>query len=164
MGAAKAPADTQAKTGRPAANWGTEAAAIDKILSEILGDSTTGTSGVTPAPGTPGATGATGSKAATAATLDEATRSALMDVRKHVMAYAAAMAATPKPDAAAPKQDAAMSPVGTGSPRASPTETPAEQQPPATAEAQPPAATSPLPRRPLRPRSRRSTRKPRAAA
>jgi hypothetical protein len=164
-GAAKAPADTQAKAGRQAANWGTEAAAIDKILSEMLGDSTTGTSGVRPTPGTPGATGATGSKAATAATLDEATRSALMDVRKHVMAYAAAMAEAPKPDAAAPRQDAAMSPSGhspaeqtmspsghsparqttTPSEPASQTALPTEQQPPAAADAQPPAATSTAP-------------------
>jgi hypothetical protein len=95
-------------TARAKANWGTDAAAIDKILANLLGESTTGTTGVTGAPGAAGTTGATAAKA----TLDEATRAALMDVRKHVVAFATGMsgAASPKNDAAAPQSDAPMTP------------------------------------------------------
>ena len=130
--ASKAAGRTASPAARPNVNWGTEAAAIDKILASLLGDSATGTTGVPGAPGAAGTAGATGAKAPA---LDEATRAALMDVRKHVVAYATGMAGAapaPKDDAAAPKSDAPMTP-------SSPSSATPEQQPPAT----PPSAATP---------------------
>lgn len=74
------------------ANWGTEVAAIDKILTEMTAGDVPG------ATGTAGATGTSGnarSKAAAAVSLDEATRAKLTEVRTHITVYATAMAATP---------------------------------------------------------------------
>ena len=140
--------------GKTAANWGTEAAAIDKILGELLGETPAGTAG-TAAPGTTGS-----SKTVTPAALDDATRAALMDVRTHVVAYAAGKAGgapkgdTPKSEAAVtptPSEPAATpTPEATPAPTPEPTQTPApeptpkqEQQPPATPpSAQPPAAAA----------------------
>ena len=88
-----------AATEKKSANWGTEVAAMDKILTSLLVDA--------PATGTPAAattpTGTAGSaanKAATAATLDDASRAKLTEVRTHLTAYAAAMAGAPAPSAA----------------------------------------------------------------
>ena len=127
------PATTPSATPAPATaaksdvNWGTEVAAIDKIITEMLGSETaTGTSA------TPGAAGTTGKAAATVA-LDDAARAKLMEVRTHITAYAAGMsgAATPKTDAPAP------------SPEPTAAATPAEQPPSTTPAAAPsPAATA----------------------
>ena len=110
-------------------NWGTEVAAIDKIITEMLGSETaTGTTA------TPGAAGTSG-KAAAAVALDDATRAKLMEVRTHITAYAAGMsgAATPKTDA----------PAATPEPTTA-AATPAEQPPSTTPAAAPsPAAPSP---------------------
>jgi hypothetical protein len=95
------------------ANWGTEVAAIDKILTDLLGSSSaTGTSGTAGATGTAGTTGS--SKAAAAVTLDDATRAKLTDVRTHITAYAVGMAAAPS----APKDDVSPS-ASAASPSAS---------------------------------------------
>lgn len=125
------------KPGAPAgtnANWGTEVAAIDKIITEMIGNDTgsgpTGMTGTPSATATSGTSGAT--KATTAVAIDEATRAKLMEVRTHITAYAAGMSgtATPKTDAPAvtPDQPAAA--------------TTAAQQPPAATPATSPAATT----------------------
>lgn len=86
-----APSNPRSSAAKGKVNWGTEVAAIDKILTTMLGPaSTTGsTSDPTSAMGT------SGTAAAKSASLDEATRTHLMDVRKHVTAYAAAMSGAP---------------------------------------------------------------------
>ncbi len=146
IGAAK-PADaTQGKTAREAATWGTEAAAIDKILAELLGDATTGTAGTAAVPGTAG-----GSKPATTAALDETTRAALMDVRKHIVAYAAGMA-----EKGAPKGEAAMTPQ----PQAA---TPSEPQPTTPSEPQPTTPSEPQPATPSQPQPAPTPEQPPAA-
>jgi hypothetical protein len=109
--------------GKSSDNWGTEVAAIDKIITEMVGTQTTGAT-------TPGATGTSGSsKAEGAVALDEATRSKLMEVRAHITAYAAGMsgASTPKTEAASPsaaptaaEPGAATSPAAQASPSAAP--------------------------------------------
>ncbi len=124
-------------------NWGTEVAAIDKIITEMLGSETaTGTTA------TPGAAGTTG-KAATAIALDDATRAKLMDIRTHITAYAAGMsgAATPKTDAT-PKADApapSPEPTAAATPAEQPTSTPSAAAPSPAATAPSPAAQSPAP-------------------
>ena len=150
--------------GTPAgASWGTDAAAMDKILTELLGaDSATGTSGRTSTPGATGSAGASPSKAATAVALDETTRAALMDVRKHITAFATGMsgAAAPKE----PKEDAAMTPAEQSP--ATPAEQPrttAEQQPATRRLSSRPRHRPSSPHRPrLPPRNRTSIRRPRA--
>ncbi len=117
--------DTAAKSNT---NWATDAAAIDKIITEMLGSET-----ATATSATPGAAGTTG-KAATAIALDAATRAKLMDVRTHITAYAAGMSGT-----AAPKTDA---PLANPDPTAA--AAPAQQAPSTTpAAASPAAAPSP---------------------
>lgn len=126
------------------ANWGTEVAAVDKIITEMVGnDTATGTSGTTGAPSAQGTTG-TRSKAAAAVALDEATRAKLMDVRTHITAYAAGMsgaATTPKTDAAAPAPEQAGMTAAAGQQSQSPAATaPAQSatpQPAQSATAQP---------------------------
>jgi hypothetical protein len=78
-------------TARAKSNWASEVAAIDKILTELLGPATT-----SPAGASTGATGTTG-KPASPATLDDATKGKLMEVRTHVTAFAAAMSGAPGP-------------------------------------------------------------------
>jgi hypothetical protein len=130
-GAASTKGKTPASTDRANASWGTEVAAMDKILAELLGpDSSTGTKGMTGTTAAPGAAGTTGSKAAATVALDEATRSALTEVRSHIVAFAAGKSGT-----ATPKGDAAMA-----SPKAdTPATTPA-QEPSAAAAAAAPAS------------------------
>jgi hypothetical protein len=120
------------KTTSPAnASWGTEVAAMDKILTDLLGaDSTTGTSGMT-GTGVSGTPGATRSKAATTVALDETTRAALMEVRSHIVAYAAGMSGSPTSDGATPSAATPASP------------TPSEEQPPVTPSAATPSAATP---------------------
>jgi len=121
-----------AKSAEKKSDWGTEVAAIDKIITEMLGSET-----ATGATATPGAAGTTG-KAATDIALDDATRTKLMDIRKHITAFAAGMSGT-----ATPKNDA---PAASAEPTAA--ATPAEQPsatPPAAATAPSPSATAPSP-------------------
>jgi hypothetical protein len=112
---------------RSTANWGTRVAAIDKILNDLIA------TGAGAAPGPTGTSG-TRSKAATAVSLDEATRAKLMDVRTHIVAYAAAMsggsgtpkseeattAAAPAPSAATPEAGNAAAPAASSTPGATP--------------------------------------------
>jgi hypothetical protein len=102
--------------------WSTEVAAIDKILTELVGPASG--SGKSEPTGTTGAPGATASKSAATMTLDETTKSKLLDVRKHVTAYAAAMSGTG------------------GEPASAPSSEPAATEPAAAAATQPPAAQS----------------------
>jgi hypothetical protein len=114
-------------------NWSTEVSAIDKILTELLGPATTSAASA-PA----GATGTSGKTTATSLTLDETTKSKLMEVRTHVIAFAASMSgATP----AAPRTgEPSSAPAAAGATTAQPTATSAAQAqatPPAEAPAQP---------------------------
>jgi hypothetical protein len=139
-----------ASKGTPA-NWASDVAAIDRILTEL----TTPATAPDPAPstGTTGTTGTVGSRpsrAQAAITVDEATRAKLMEVRSHITAYAAAKSGTAVPAAqpAAPK-DPSVTPPPTTPPTEPPTtppptEPPVTTQPPATAQppATPPPATA----------------------
>ena len=130
---------TATTTARSTANWGTEVAAIDKALTAILGpDSATGTSGVA------GAAGTTGAAKTAGAELDAPTRASLTEVRKHLTAFATAMAGG---KATAPEADpvASAAPASMSAPTASPAaQTPQPSSPtppsnptaPATAQAQ----------------------------
>jgi len=142
---------TTATTARGKSNWSTEVAAVDKILTELLGQSST--SGATEPTGTTGAPGAAGSKSSSTATmtLDETTKSKLMEVRTHVTAFAAAMsgtsgAASSSPSAEPPSTDpaaaAAQPPTSPSSnpPAATQSSQPTGQQP---TTGQPPAAQNP---------------------
>jgi hypothetical protein len=132
-------------------NWGTEAGAIDKAISEMVGTETAPSNPATPTP-----TGTSGKSTS----IDDATRAKLMEVRSHITAYAAAMAggSTPKTEAPAPKTEAAASPAAEPSPQPSmtpsspapqnppaqsPSPSPAQPDPNAAAPAQPPAAQQP---------------------
>jgi hypothetical protein len=105
--ASVAPGSTPKTTPRSTPSWGTEVAAMDKILNELLGPGTTGMTGTTGTTGVAGSAGTTRSTAGTAVPLDEATRAALMEVRSHLVAYATGMSsvAPPKGDAAMPSAD-----------------------------------------------------------
>jgi len=119
-------------TARAKSNWASEVAAIDKILTELLGPATT-----SPAGAPTGATGTTG-KPASPATLDDATKGKLMEVRTHVTAFAAAMSGgapspSPEPATDAAAQPSSASQPSAASPAAQPQEaasTPAEQSQP----------------------------------
>ena len=116
--------------GKRQSNWANDVAAIDKILTELLGPATT-SAATEPA----GATGTTGKPKATTATLDDATKAKLAEVRTHVTAFAAAMSGAPAPDAAAPSPDpAAAAPAAQPSASAEPA-TPPAQTPPQSAAA-----------------------------
>ena len=110
--------------------WGTEVAAMDKIIVTLLAPDATpvGTSGTT-APPT--------AKPATSTNIDDASRAKLAEARTALTAYAAAMSGQPAP-ASAEAPTAATAPSPTATP-ADPSET-AAQPPagePAPAQAQP---------------------------
>jgi hypothetical protein len=120
--------------------WSSEVAAMDRILTDLLGpDSTTGASG------TPGATGTTGST--DAVTIDAETRGKLTEVRRHLTAFAASKSGTAPSDAAASPDAAAtaaaaataMEPTSAAT---QPQRTPAAQ-PSSSATASEPAAQAP---------------------
>lgn len=124
--------DPKATAGaRGTANWGNEVAAIDKVLTSLLGPEA-GT-------GAPAATGTSGPPAqgkAAAVTLDEASRAKLTEVRTHVTAFATVMAGgTPRESSPEPAAEPAQPPATTP-----PTEPPATT-PPATT----PPPTQPTP-------------------
>jgi hypothetical protein len=110
--------------------WSSEVAAMDRILTDLLGpDSTTGASG------TPGATGTTGST--DPVTIDDETRGKLTEVRRHLTAFAASKSGTAPSDAAA---SAAASPDAAATAAAAATAkepTSAATQPQRTPAAQP---------------------------
>jgi len=124
-------------------NWGTEVAAIDKIISDLVGSEAS-------TPSTPAPTGTSGTAAgskASSTTIDDATKAKLMEVRTHITAYAAGMAGAPS----TPKTEAAASPERTAAPAAhsepSMTPTSAASQPstaaPAAQTAAAPTAETP---------------------
>jgi len=112
-------------------NWGTEVAAIDKIITELLGNDTAKSPGATPTP-----TGTAGTKAA-GTMIDDATRAKLLDVRTHITAYAAGMAG----GTSTPKTEAAMS-ADQPSPAAN-APSAAAAAPAATSNASSPASSTP---------------------
>ena len=133
-----------------AMNWGTEVAAVDKIISEMVGSEPS-------TPATPTPTGTSGSADKSATTIDDATRAKLMEVRAHITAYAAGMAgaSTPKTEAAAtpetPRPEPSMtqaSPAAQNPPAQSPGPSPAQPDPNAAPPAQPPAAQEPTAQQP----------------
>jgi hypothetical protein len=128
--------------------WATEVSAIDKILTELLGPATTSAASA-PA----GATGTAGKTMATSLTLDETTKSKLMEVRTHVIAFAASMsgagAAAPRtgePSSAPAAAAGATTPQPTATSAAQP-QTPAQApaQPSTPSTAAPTSATAPSP-------------------
>ena len=141
-GSTPAPRAAAPEAGRSNSNWGTDVAAMDKILAELLGTATTtgaGTSATTGTTGTP----ATPSKPAPTITIDEATRTQLTEVRMHLTAYAMAMSGagvkTPEPAPADPS--VTQPPVLTTAPPMTtlPATTSTPAQPPVTG--QPPVPT-----------------------
>jgi len=123
---------------RASATWATHTAAIDKVLTELLGPGS--------ATGTTGTTGMTGSKPATPVTLDDATRAALMEVRTHIIGYAAGKSGTK-----APKDDAAMKSDAEPAAAAAPQPAPTEPAPPAATPQQPTPSPSQQPSEPSQP-------------
>ena len=110
-------------------NWGTEVAAIDKTLTAMLGPDS---------PATPPATGTAGTAGAKSATspLDEATRAKLMEVRKHLTAFSAAMVGGVPKDPAPSTEPTAEPPAATppsSSPATPPSSAPATAPPPSAA-------------------------------
>ena len=112
-------------------NWSTDVSAIDKILTELLGPATTSAAS---APS--GATGTAGKATATSLTLDETTRTKLMEVRTHVIAFAASMSG------------AAPAAPSTGEPSSAPAAAGATTVQPTTASAAQPQATPPAAKEP----------------
>jgi hypothetical protein len=123
--------------------WSKEVAAIDKIITELLGPAPSPST--TPAP--TGTSGTTPKPTATA-TLDEATRGKLADVRTRVTAFAAAMnkSSSPSDESASPSAAAAAQPptAATQPPTSSTEPPPASAQPPSSST-QPPSTASQSP-------------------
>ena len=132
---------------KPKDTWANEVAAIDKVLTELLGPSTAGA---------PSATGTTGQSKSDTLTLDDTTKAKLMEVRQNVTAFAAAMSGSGSASPSAPSSEPSPEPAAAAAaqaPTASPTPT-AESTPPAStsapsaqsaAAAQPAAASSAAP-------------------
>jgi hypothetical protein len=127
-------------------NWGTEVAAIDKIISGMVGSESA-------TPSSPQPTGTSGTSKP-AATLDDATRAKLMEVRTHITAYAAGMAGTSTPKtettaatetpAARPEPAMTQPPAQSPTPAAPPAQNrPASQSPTPTPQPDPNAAQPP---------------------
>jgi hypothetical protein len=122
-GAPRATSGTAARVNANA-NWGTEVAAIDKILTEMTAtDTATGTGAITGTTGTSGntrptATAGNRSKAAAAVALDDATLAKLMEVRTHVVAYATSMSAPQTAPKGTEQATAGDAPAATATPSA----------------------------------------------
>jgi hypothetical protein len=135
--------------------WSKEVAAIDKIITELLGPA--------PSPSTtPAPTGTTGTapKPTATATLDEATRGKLADVRTHVTAFAAAMnkSSSPSDESASPSAAAAAQPpTAATQPPTSSTEPPTASAQPPSSSTQPPTAASQSPTSTTQPPSAATT-------
>ena len=176
-GAAAAPtgAKTEKADAKGASKWAAEAAAADKILGELLADtSATGAaSATTPTGSNPtGTTGTSPSKATAAVTLDEETKAKLTTARASLTAFATAMSGSAPPPPATTSPSAQPAAASTASPAAAtPTAEPATPAspttPPPTQPATPPAAPAPAPQPTTRGRRhnlRRLLRRPRPAA
>jgi hypothetical protein len=154
-GAAAAPtgAKTEKADAKGASKWAAEAAAADKILGELLADtSATGAaSATTPIGSNPtGTTGTSPSKATAAVTLDEETKAKLTTARASLTAFATAMSGSAPPPPATTSPSAQPAAASTAAPAAAtPTaepSTPASPTtPPPTQPATPPAAPAPSP-------------------
>lgn len=160
-GAAAAPtgAKTEKADAKSGSKWAAEAAAADKILGELLADtSATGAaSTTTPIGSNPtGTTGTSPSKATAAVTLDEETRAKLTTARASLTAFATAMSGSvppppattspsAEPAAASTASTAAATPTAEPATPASPT-TPPPTQPatPPTQPAEPATPAQPL--------------------
>ena len=125
-----------------AANWGTEVAAIDKILTDLIGPET---GSAASSSSTSSGTAATGTAGRNATAIDDATKEKLREVRRHITELAAAMSGAPstagKGDASAAAASSPNANPTPSSPTANPTTpTPAPApQPPAGAAAPAPA-------------------------
>ena len=148
-GAAAAPtgAKTEKADAKSGSKWAAEAAAADKILGELLADtSATGAASATTSIGSnpTGTTGTSPSKATAAVTLDEETRAKLTTARASLTAYATAMSGSaPPPPPATTSPSAQPAAASTASPAAAtPTAEPATPvsptTPPTTQSATPP--------------------------
>jgi hypothetical protein len=95
-------------------SWGTEVAAIDKIITNLAGSDTAGTG--TTSTGTTGTSGTSRSRGAASTSIDEATRAKLMEIRTHITAYAAAKAgaSSPRNEAASTSTDTMPSAAQSG--------------------------------------------------
>ena len=154
-GAAAAPtgAKTEKADAKGASKWAAEAAAADKILGELLADtSATGAaSATTPIGSNPtGTTGTSPSKATAAVTLDEETKAKLTTARASLTAFATAMSGSAPPPPATTSPSAQPAAASTAAPAAAtPTAEPATPAsptpPPPTQPATPPAAPAPSP-------------------
>ncbi len=103
---------------RGATNWQTDVAAIDRILTGMLGTTATGAPDTT-ATGTSGTAGRTRTGAKSSAmSLDQTTRARLEEVRTHITAFAATMSGT-----------AAQAPAAQSEPSASTTTAPTTTAP-----------------------------------
>ena len=153
--AAAAPtgAKTEKADAKSGSKWAAEAAAADKILGELLADtSATGAaSATTPIGSNPtGTTGTSPSKATAAVTLDEETRAKLTTARASLTAFATAMSGSAPPPPATTSPSAQPAAASTASPAAAtPTAEPATPASPTTTPptqpATPPAAPAPSP-------------------
>ena len=154
-GAAAVPtgAKTEKADAKSGSKWAAEAAAADKILGELLADtSATGAAGATTPIGSnpTGTTGTSPSKATAAVTLDEETRAKLTTARASLTAFATAMSGSAPPPPATTSPSAQPAAASTASPAAAtPTAEPATPAspttPPPTQPATPPAAPAPSP-------------------
>src|SRR5687768_8565485 len=98
-------------SGKPAAGWDKEVAAIDRVLTELIG----------PAPGAATGTAGTAGKAAGSSTLNAEARAQLSQVRTHITAFAAGIGkgSEPEPDTASAPTSAAQPPMTTQPPMTS---------------------------------------------
>ena len=130
---------TATKNARGNDTWATEAAAIDRIITELVGSATT-------APATePGATGTSGTTRPSAApALDDETRAKLMEVRSHVTAFAASMSGAASAAAAAPASAAQPT---------THTEPPTSATQPPTSASQPPTSSTSATQPPTEPQT-----------
>ena len=156
--AAAAPtgAKTEEADAKSGSKWATEAAAADKILGELLADTsaTSAASAPTPIGSNPtGTTGTSPSKVTAAVTLDEETKAKLTTARASLTAFATAMSGSApqppattspsaQPAAASTASPAAATPTAEPATPASPTTQPPTQPAEPATPAQPPLAST----------------------
>jgi len=148
--AAPTGAKTEKADAKSGSKWATEAAAADKILGELLADTsaTSAASATTPIGSNPtGTTGTSPSKATAAVTLDEETKAKLTTARASLTAFATAMSGSAPQPPATTSPSAQPAAASTASPAAAtPTAEPATPaSPPTTQPVTPAAAPAPSP-------------------
>ena len=136
--AAHTGAKTEKADAKNGSKWATEAAAADKILGELLADTsaTSAASAPTPIGSNPtGTTGTSPSKATAAVTLDEETKAKLTTARASLTAFATAMSGSAPQPPATTSPSAQPAAVSTASPAAAtPTAEPATPASPPTTQ------------------------------